>query len=293
MSADLDGSIRLWDITTGEVLKKWNTSNSIFSIQFVPNSDELFVVAGADNQARLWNTKGDVLQVFEEESDILDIDIASDMSYILIGTEDQGAHIYYTLEGFLKSNHFENITILDKIKFKLIEIKDIKLKDKYNNNEIEVLRKLAVYLEEEGLKLEKIVYLEKAKEVHSKILKLNNHQNYDNEQAATLYAELALFEIKNAKVASTKSRNLIIQAVETAPNNSEVLLMKGHFNMIDGKPNEAKFFYKQLKGKTYGRNIPVTRKAISELNDLMAANLVSKKDFDVVRPVLRTSNFKE
>ena len=97
LSADLDGSIRLWDINTGEILDKWNTNNSIFSIQFVPNNDNLFIVAGADNQAKIWNTQGHILQFFEQDSDILDIDIASDMSYVLIGTQEEGAHIFYTL----------------------------------------------------------------------------------------------------------------------------------------------------------------------------------------------------
>ena len=246
------------------------------------------MVAGADNQAKLWNIQGDVLQVFEQSSDILDMDIAADMSYVLLGTEEEGAHIFYTLEGFLKSNHFEDITILDKIKFKLIEVKDIQLKNKYNPNEIEILRKLATYLEEEGLKLEKTIYLEKAKLVHDKILALSNHMNYDKEQAATLYAELALFELTSKKVVSANSRNLILKAIEMAPNNSEVLLMKGNFNMIDGKPMQAKIFYNKLKGKTYGRNIPMTRKAISELNDLMQVGLVSKRDFDTVKGVLKS-----
>lgn len=288
LSADLNGSVRLWNIKTGEVLQTWNTNNSVYSIQFVPGNDELFIVAGADNQAKLWNTEGHILQIFEQNSDILDIDIASDMSYLLVGTKEEGAHIFYTLEGFLSSNHFEDITVLDKIKFKLIEVKDIQFKTKYNKSEIEILRKLATYLEEEGLKLEKIIYLEKAKIVHDKILALDNHMRYDKEQAATLYAALALFELKSKKVVSANSRNLILKAFDLAPKNSEVLLMKGNFNMIDGKPLEAKTFYKQLKGQTYGRNIPMTRKAVSELNDLMQAGLVTKRDFDTVKDVLKS-----
>ena len=217
----------------------------------------------------------------------MDIDIAYDMSYVLTGTEE-GAHMYYTLEGYIKNNHFEDITILDEIKFKLIEIKEIQLMDKYKESEIGILRKLSTYLEEEGLKLENLIYLEKAKLVHDKILTLGNHTVYDKEQAATLYAELALFDVKTKKIISAQSRNLIIEAIEMAPNNLEVLLMKGHLNMIDGKPVEAKLFYKKLKGETYGRNFPMTRKAISELNDLVNAGLVSKEDFDMVKDVLKS-----
>lgn len=298
LSSDLGGGIYLWNTEKGTLINSWKTNNSVFKIKFVPNNDNLFVAAGADNQAKLYSfikkrERGKAqqeeivaLQHFDHQSDVYDLDINEDMSYIFTASQDGKATLFYTLEGFLKSNHFEDITILDKIKFEIVAVSKVILEEKYQEKDIEMLRKLAIFLEEKGVQNDDLTYLEKGKAVHDKILELPNQIPYDKQQAATLYATLALAQLKANTSSLAESKSLIEQAVQMASGNPEVILMQGHFSMIDQKPAEAKIIYSKLYGITYGRNVPILRKARTELNDFVAADLVTQSDFDIVKIVL-------
>ncbi len=275
ISAGIDG-IRLWDTGTGEIVRNFRTGNYVYDIVFVKNKRDLFLTVGGDNQARLWHTSGNLLQVYEHESDIYSIDIDPNMHYILTGTEKHGAALFYTLEGFLENNHFENITILDKIKFGIKDVTQLNIEESPDKKDIETLRKLAYYLEEQGTKINDLVYLEKARTVHDKITVLSDHTVYDFNQAAALYAKLALAKLVQAPSSTIEPQKLIDRAIELAPNNGEVLLDNAHILMILGKDLEAKFLYEKLKNLTYSVNKSMMARARGELNNLKENGLITE-----------------
>ena len=276
ISADKGGTIRLWNTETGENINTYQTNNSLYSLKFVPDSPNLFVSAGADNQARLWDISGNILQVYEQPSDIYSVDINKDKTYLFTGTHDNGAGLFYTLEGFLQNNHFENITTEDKLEFGLINIKQVTISPTSDANDLEKLRKLAYYLEEKGERLNETPYYEKAKEIHDVIIKLSNATQYDFMQASTLYAKLALAKLIKSRSYAIEGEQLMDMASQLSPKNGEVILKFAHFRMIQGQDNEARFLYKKLKHLTYSRNNSMLIRAITELKDYYNSKLISK-----------------
>jgi WD40 repeat protein len=276
ISAGMDGTIRLWDTGTRENIKTFRTSNYIFAVKFLDKNPDLFLTAGGDNIARVWHISGNIHQTFQHESDIYAIDANPQMTYVMTGTKEDGAGLFYTLEGFLENNHFEKITLLDTLKFGLVDVKNIQIPTNSTVKDIDVLRKLAYYLEDQGTQLNDLTHFEKARKIHDQIITLSKVTKYDFTQAGRLYAKLAF--LKLVKGGYMSDVNVLIDKAsnELAPTDGEVLLKKAHIKLISGEMFEAKFLYKKLEGKTFDMNYKMIDKAKRELNNLYSTKLILK-----------------
>ena len=284
LSGGTDGTIRLWNVNTKKVQNKYRTNSYIYDLAFVPNTGNRFVTAGNDNTGRLWDTSGRVLQIYEQTGDVFAIDVHPDNHYIMLGgIPSSGVSVFYTLEGFLQNNHFTSITIYDKLKFELIKVNELTKKD-YGNN-LEQLRKLAYYLEDQGVIREDVNYLNKAYEVYEIILKKTDQPDYDQVQAYRLQSRLALFKVKQ-NPNDPNARKIIDNVMKIGSDDGELLLNIAHAKLIRGEAFEADDLYAQLKGKTYGRNIPLTTKAIAELNDFKEKGLLKEKQVQAMKSVM-------
>ena len=285
ISAGMDGTIRLWDTGTYQNVKTFRTSNYIYAVKFLEKNPDLFLTAGGDNIARIWHISGKIHQTFQHESDIYAIDANPQMTYILTGTKEDGAGLFYTLEGFLENNHFEKITLLDQLKFGLIEAKNIQLPENPTEEEVDMLRELAYYLEDQGTQLNDLTHFEKARKIHDQIIALSKVTKYDFTQAGQLYAKLAFLKLtKNAYMSEV---NALIDKASNglAPDDGEVLLKKAHIKLVVGEMFEAKFLYSKLKGKTYDMNRKIINKAKREVNDLFNTKLITK---EVLTEIMKT-----
>lgn len=285
ISAGMDGTIRLWDTGTYQNIKTYRTSNYIYAVKFLDKNPDLFLTAGGDNIARIWHISGNIHQTFQHESDIYAIDANPQMTYVLTGTKEDGAGLFYTLEGFLENNYFEKITLLDKLKFGLVEVENIQLPQNPTENEVDELRQLAYYLEDQGTQLNDITHFEKARLIHDQIIRLSKVTKYDFTQAGRLYAKLAFLKLSKGGYMSEVNALIDKASNELAPNDGDVLLKKAHIKLINGDMFEAKFLYKKLANKTYDMNRSMITKARREINNLYNAQLISK---DRLTEIMRT-----
>jgi WD40 repeat protein len=276
ISAGMDGTIRLWDTGTRKNIKTFRTSNYIFTVKFLDKNPDLFLTAGGDNIARIWHISGNIHQTFQHESDIYAVDANAQMTYVMTGTKEDGAGLFYTLEGFLENNHFEKITLLDTLKFGLVDVKDIQLPTNSTVKDIDVLRKLAYYLEDQGTQLNDLTHFEKARKIHDQIIVLSKVTKYDFTQAGRLYAKLAFLKLSKGGYMSEVNALIDKASNELAPTDGEVLLKKAHIKLISGDIFEAKFLYKKLENKTYDMNYKMIKKAKREVRNLYSTKLILK-----------------
>jgi WD40 repeat protein len=172
LSGSLDKTARLFGIK-GNLLQIYKGhTNGITSLAFSPDGKE--IVTGSDDYtARLWDLKGDLLQIFRGHTNsIRSVAFSPDGGEMLSGSDDHTARLW-SLKApypeFRRNNNYERLEIREKLEFDILsfsqcleldneselnvaadffikesEQMNLKEKEQYLNNAIELLRKLTI-----------------------------------------------------------------------------------------------------------------------------------------------------
>ena len=120
-TAGLDGTLRLWDATTGKYIRGWNASGYVLSLAFSPSSDRLFagtidhgihLIETANWQARIIAKSEEQPQAIAVTNDAkriaigaMQIEVLDGQTYRLLGkigqNEDGGGNIAFSHDGRL------------------------------------------------------------------------------------------------------------------------------------------------------------------------------------------------